>query len=64
MSYKVIHRVGQPGNHRFDGFPFGNLDEAVRFASNISGDFVIEEAAHGVLPPAVVKYRLGEFEMG
>lgn len=62
MSFKVIHRTGQPGNHRFDGYPFGSLDQAVRFASTVDGDFVIEEAAHGVVPAAVVRYRIGNFE--
>lgn len=62
MTYKVICRSGAP--YRFDTYSFNGFDEADYFAMATGGDFVIEESSHGVVPPGVVKYRLGDHAMG
>jgi hypothetical protein len=62
MTYKVICRSGEP--YRFDAYPFNNFYDADRFAAASGGDFVIEESSQGVVAPAVVKYRLGDYVMG
>jgi hypothetical protein len=61
-TYKVICRSGEP--YRFDAYAFNSLADADSFASGTGGDFVIEESSHGVVPPGIVKYRLGNHAMG
>ena len=63
MAYTVICRSDGPP-YRFDAYPFNNFPDADRFAVASDCDFVIEELSHGVVPSAVVKYRLGDFVMG
>jgi hypothetical protein len=61
--FKLIQR-NREAPYRFKGTPFKTLDEAVWAARETNEDFVVEEMASGVVPAKVVKYRLGEFEMG
>jgi hypothetical protein len=61
--FKLIQRDAAPP-YRFKVTPFESLDEAAWKARESNEDYLIEEAASGVAPAGVVKYRVGEFEMG
>ena len=60
--YTLIQRSGPP--YQFKGTRFQSIDDAVWAARESNDDYLIEEAPSGVAPARIVKYRLGEFEMG
>jgi hypothetical protein len=61
--FRLVQRSGTP--YRFKAKIFESLDQAVWAARESDEDYLIEEMPSGVDPtPKVVKYRLGEFEMG
>lgn len=61
MSFRLIQRSIPP---RYKETLHATLDAAVWTARESNEDYVIEEDRGGVGGRAVVKYRLGEFEMG
>lgn len=60
MSYRLIQRSTPP---RYKETHHATLAAAVSAARESDEDYVIEELADGVAGRAVVKYRLGEYEM-
>jgi hypothetical protein len=63
--FRLIKRIADAEKKvRYEATRFEKLDEAVWAARENNSDYVIEEEACGVAPAHVVKYRLGEFEMG
>jgi hypothetical protein len=60
--FRVIQRSGPP--YRFNGTLFEKLDDAVWAAREGNEDYLIEEVSDVGTTIKVVKYRLGEFEMG
>lgn len=62
MSYRLIKR--SPAPHRFIETSHETFDDAVWAARDNADDYLIEREGAGVVPREVLKYRLGEFEMG
>ena len=60
--FKLIQRTAPP--HRFKETRHETLDDAVWSARESDEDYLIEETPVGIAQAKVVRYRLGEFEMG
>lgn len=61
--FKLIQRSDGPP-YRFVASSFDSFADAQSIADSNSQDYVIEKAGEGMVPRHVIKYRLGEFEMG
>jgi len=62
--FTLIQRYQETSSSRFKATRFKYLDDAVWAARESNVDYLIEEVACGVAPAKVVKYRIGNFEMG
>ncbi len=62
--FLLTQRFGHPSAFRYKDTPFEHLDDAVWEARANSADYLIRRAACGVAPGGVLKYRIGQFEMG
>lgn len=62
--FLLVQRFGENRQYRFNARKYEFLDDAVWAARESAADYLIEKATYGVAPAEIVKYRIGEREMG